>query len=100
MPKFQVVSVKPLSGRSDSGRDWSMMIYSGVLTNDDGSMEVGEVSMMLRDGQAAPQVKPGESYTPIFGARAQKGKLVVSVIDFRPLAQVAPVGRAAAGVSA
>ena len=97
MPKFQVVNLKPMSGTAKgSGRPYSMLIVSGIFTNDDGVMEVGEVVFMEGQNRPLPShLAPGQSYTPTVSARARDGKLQFEIVDLKPLVASKPVAAAA-----
>lgn len=87
MPKFQVVNIKPMSGTAkSSGKPYSMLIVSGIFTNDDGTMEVGEVVFMEGVGRPLPtHLQPGQAYTPTVGARSRDGKLSFEITELKPL---------------
>lgn len=98
MPKFQVVSTKPMSGISKaSQRPYSMLIVSGIFTNDDGTVELGEVVFMERTGHPMPtHLVPGKSYTPVLAGSARQGKLQFEISELKELAAVAtPLPKAA-----
>lgn len=93
MAKFQVVNLKPMSGiGKQSQKPYSMLICSGIFTNDDGTMELGEVSFMEGVNRPLPtHLVAGQAYTPLLGARARDGKLTFEITELKPLvaAQVA-----------
>lgn len=88
MSKFQVVNMKLLEGKAkQSGNPYKMLIVSGIFTNADGTMEVGEVSFMDSAARPVPtHLVPGQSYTPSIGARVRDGKLTFEITDLKPLA--------------
>lgn len=96
MPKFQVVSLKPMEGISkEKQRPYKMLIVSGILTNDDGTVELGEVVFMERTGFPIPtHLAPGQSYTPIVSGSARQGRLQFEITELKPLA-AASVAKAA-----
>lgn len=87
MPKFQVVNLKPMEGiAKQSQRPYKMLICSGIFTNDDGSMEVGEVVFMEGANRPLPtHLVPGQAYTPTVGARSRDGKLSFEITELKPL---------------
>lgn len=91
MPKFQIVSTKPMSGISKaSQRPYSMLIVSGILTNDDGTVELGEVVFMERTGHPMPtHLVAGKSYTPLITGSARQGKLQFEITELREIAAAA-----------
>lgn len=98
MPKFQVINMKALEGNAKaSGKPYKMLIVSGIFTNDDGTMEVGEVNFM--DSPATPlpnYLKPGASYLPTVGARVRDGKLTFQITDLKEVvASAKPLAAAA-----
>jgi hypothetical protein len=98
MAKFQVVSTKPMSGISKaSQRPYSMLIVSGILSNDDGTIELGEVVFMERTGHPMPtHLVPGKSYTPVISGSARQGKLQFEITELNELAVAAtPISKAA-----
>lgn len=89
-PSFQAVTIKPLSGKSKAGNDYSMLIVAGIFTSEQGVVEMGEISFMLgRDRTVFPDVKPGQKYTPVIAAQSRDGKLEFKVTDLKPLAVAA-----------
>lgn len=88
MSKFQVVSLKPMSGiGKESKKPYVMLIVSGVLTNDDGTVELGEVMFMEGPGRPIPtNIQPGQTYTPIISGRARQGRLSFEISELRPVA--------------
>jgi hypothetical protein len=87
MSKFQVVNLKPMSGVSKgSGRPYNMLICSGIFTNADGTMEVGEVVFMEGTNRPLPMhLQPGQSYVPSVSARSRDGKLTFEISDLKPM---------------
>lgn len=96
MSKFQVVATKPMAGVSKtSGRPYNMLIVSGMLTNDDGSVELGEVVFMERTGHPIPtHLVPGKAYTPVVNGSARQGKLQFEITELKEIV-AAPVKAAA-----
>lgn len=94
MPKFQVVSLKPMEGISkEKQRPYKMLIVSGIFTNDDGSVELGEVVFMDRPTAPIPtHLKPGASYTPVVSASSRQGRLQFEITELQALS---PVSKAA-----
>lgn len=92
---FQVVNFKVLEGIAKaSQRPYKMMAVSGIVTNEDGSMEVGEVVFMDRQGFPLPtHLKPGQKYEAVCAARARDGKITFEIAELKPLA--AAVAKAA-----
>lgn len=88
--KFQVVNLKPMSGTAKgSGRPYNMLIVSGIFTNPDGTMEVGETIFMEGANRPLPSLVPGKAYTPVLGARVRDGKLSFEINDLKPLQETA-----------
>jgi hypothetical protein len=98
MPKFQAVNVKPLAGISKgSGRPYNMVAVSGIFTDDQGEMHVGEIVFMEGNNRPLPVIVPGQSYTPIMGARARDGKLQFEITELKPVkVDARPLSSAAA----
>lgn len=96
--KFQVVSLKPMEGISkEKQRPYKMLIVSGIYTNADGSVELGEVVFMERTGHPIPNyLKPGESYSPVVSASARQGRLQFEITELKPIAAAAVKSVAAA----
>ena len=88
MSKFQVVSVKPMAGiGKESKKPYNMLIVSGVLTNDDATVELGEVMFMEGPGRPLPTgIFPGQTYTPIVSGRARQGRLSFEITELRAVA--------------
>lgn len=88
MSKFQVVSLKPMAGISkQSQKPYNMLIVSGVLTNDDGTVELGEVVFMEGAGRPLPLgLQPGQTYSPVVTGRARQGRLSFEISELRPIA--------------
>jgi hypothetical protein len=97
MSKFQVVSLKPMSGiAKTSGKPYVMLIVTGLFTNDDGTMEVGEVIFMEGVGRPLPTgLMPGQTYTPVIEARSRQGRLTFEIGELKPIV-VAAGGKPAA----
>lgn len=91
MSKFQVINLKALSGvGKESKRPYNMLVASGIFTNDDGTMEVGEVMFMEGANRPLPVgLTPGASYVPTLGARARDGKLSFEIVDLKPVVAAA-----------
>lgn len=89
MSQFQVVSLKPMAGTAKgSGRPYSMLIVTGILTNDDGTVEVGEIVFMesLSRGVKLPMhLQPGAKYTPVVSGSARQGKLQFEITELVPV---------------
>ena len=86
MPRFQVVSLKPLSGiAKQSQRPYEMLVAAGVFTGDDGVCEVGEITFMKREGHPLPALAVGQSYTPTIGASSRDGKLQFQITELKPV---------------
>jgi hypothetical protein len=84
MAKFQAVSVKPMAGiGKQSNRPYNMLIVSGILTNDDGTVELGEVTFMEGAGRPLPVVVPGRSYQPVIAGRTRQGKIQFEIVELR-----------------
>jgi hypothetical protein len=95
MPTFQVLKIKPLSGKArESGRDYSMLIVGGIFTDDDGVIEMGEITFMQGQDKPLPMLAPGQKYTPILGATVRDGKMKFEITSLKPLPAAA--ARAAA----
>lgn len=90
MSKFQVVNLKPMAGISKgTQRPYNMLIVSGIFTNPDGVMEVGEVVFMEGANRPLPgHLRAGESYVPTVSARSRDGKLQFEITDLKPVASV------------
>lgn len=85
MAKFQIFSLKPFSGTSKAGNPYSMLIVSGVFTNDDGTCELGELSFMQGQNRPLPTgLEVGKTYEPIISASSRDGKLTFSVASLIP----------------
>lgn len=97
MSKFQVVNLKAMSGNAKaSGKPYSMLIVSGIFTNDDGTMEVGEVVFMEGVNRPLPtHLQPGQSYQPTVSARSRDGKLTFEIADLKPMSAAKPISAAA-----
>lgn len=87
MSKFQVINMKSLEGVAKaSGKPYKMLIVSGIFTNADGTMEVGEVNFMEGVGRPLPtHLKPGASYLPTVGARVRDGKLSFEITELKEM---------------
>jgi hypothetical protein len=84
--KFQVVNLKPMSGNAkSSGKPYNMLIVSGIFTNSDGTMEVGEVIFMEGANRPLPALVPGKAYAPVLGARSRDGKLSFEITDLKAM---------------
>ena len=90
MFRFQVVNFKVLEGIAKSSqRPYKMMAVSGIVTNADGTMEVGEVVFMERQGFPLPtHLKPGSMYEPVVNARSRDGKLTFEIAELKAVAPV------------
>ena len=97
MSSFQVVNLKPMEGIAKaSQRPYKMLIVSGIFTNDDGVMEVGEVVFMEGANRPLPtHLVPGQKYTPTVAARARDGKLQFEISELKPIAATGRVAAAA-----
>lgn len=91
MSKFQVISLKPMSGiGKQSNKPYVMLIVTGIFTNDDGTMEVGEVVFMEGASRPLPTgLQPGVSYTPVVEARARQGRLTFEIAELKPIVAAA-----------
>lgn len=87
MAKVQVVSLKPMEGiGKESKKPYKMLIVSGIFTNDDGSVELGELVFMERANAPLPVgLVPGQSYTPVVAASSRQGRLQLEVVELKPL---------------
>jgi hypothetical protein len=85
--KFQVVNLKPMSGISKANKPYNMLIVSGIFTNPDGTMEVGETIFMEGTNRPLPVLTPGKAYTPLLGARVRDGKLSFEIAELKPLVE-------------
>lgn len=96
--KFQVVGLKPMEGiAKESKRPYKMLIVSGIYTNADGTLALGEVIFMERTDAPIPTyLKPGESYIPVVAASARQGRLQFEITELKPIAAAAPVKPVAA----
>lgn len=96
MSKFQVVSLKPMEGISkEKQRPYKMLIVSGILTNEDGTIELGEVVFMERTGHPIPtHLVPGKSYTPVVSGSSRQGRLQFEISELKEIV-VATVKQAA-----
>lgn len=85
--KFQLVNMKLLEGvAKESKRPYKMLICSGIYTNADGTMEVGEVNFMEGANRPLPVgLVPGQSYSPTIGARVRDGKLSFEITELKPI---------------
>lgn len=87
--KFQVINMKLMEGISKAQRPYKMLIVSGIYTNADGTMEVGEVVFMEGTNRPLPtHLTPGSAYTPVLGARTRDGKLTFEIAELKPIAAV------------
>jgi len=86
--KFQIVSLKPMEGiGKESKKPYKMIIVSGIFTNDDGTVELGEVVFMERPTAPLPtNLVAGQSYTPIINASARQGRLSFEIAELKPIA--------------
>lgn len=92
MPKFQIVSMKNLSGLSRERKvPYNMLVCGGVFTNDDGTCELGEITFMEGTGRPLPVLQVGQSYTPVIGAQSRQGKLEFRINELKPIAPAATV---------
>lgn len=84
--KFQVINLKPMSGLSKtSQKPYNMLIVSGIFTNADGTMEVGETIFMEGNNRPLPVLIPGKAYVPVVGARVREGKLSFEITELKPM---------------
>lgn len=84
--KFQVVNFKDLSGVAKvSGRPYVMRIVSGLFTNEDGQVEIGEVAFMQGENRPLPTVAAGQSYIPVVAASSRQGKLQFEITELKPI---------------
>lgn len=91
MSKFQVVSLKPLEGiAKESKRPYKMLVVSGIFTNDDGTVELGEAVFMERlPAHPLPTgLEPGKTYQPVISASSRQGRLQFEIVELKPLATV------------
>jgi len=88
--KFQVVSLKPMEGvGKESKRPYKMLICSGIYTNADGTVELGEVVFMERAGHPIPtHLKPGQSYVPVVSASSRQGRLQFEIVELKEMTVV------------
>lgn len=88
MAKFQVINMKALEGTAKaSGKPYKMLIVSGIFTNIDGTMEVGEINFMEGANRPLPtHLKPGASYVPTVGASVRDGKLTFGITELKEIA--------------
>jgi hypothetical protein len=98
--KFQVVSVKLLQGTAkQSGRPYKMLAVSGIHTDANGEMIVGEIVFMERQDAPLPgNLKPGETYRPVMSCRSKDGRLQFEISALESLqadAKPAPLRTAA-----
>lgn len=97
MPKVQVVSLKPMEGISkEKQRPYKMLIVGCLFTNDDGTVEMGEIVFMDRPTAPIPtHLVPGQSYTPLISASSRQGRLQFEISELKPMVQPKPVPAAA-----
>jgi len=82
--RFQVLKVKPMSGTSKTGNPYSMLIVSGVHTDSEGVIEVGEIIFMKSADRPLPaNIVVGATYEPILGAYARDGKLSFQISSLK-----------------
>ena len=96
MAKFQVINMKALEGNAKaSGKPYKMLIVSGIWTNPDGTMEVGEVNFMEGANRPLPtHLKPGAAYLPTVGAVVRDGKLNFQITELKEVSAVKSVAAA------
>jgi hypothetical protein len=89
--------MKPMSGiGKTSNKPYVMLIVTGIFTNDNGTMEVGEIVFMEGAGRPLPTgLQPGVSYTPVVEARSRSGKLSFEIAELKPIV-VAAAGKPSA----
>jgi hypothetical protein len=86
MSKFQVVSIKPMAGiGKQSNKPYSMLVVTGILTNDDGSVELGEVVFMEGNGRPLPVIVAGQTYQPVISGRARQGRINFEITELKPV---------------
>lgn len=98
MLKFQVVNKKFMEGKAKaSGNPYKMLIVSGIATNADGTMEVGEVVFMEGQNRPLPMwIEPGKAYLPTVNARSRDGKLSFEITDLKEISAASVKSVAAA----
>lgn len=82
---LQVLGVRRHAGVSEKGKAWKMVAYSGVHTESNGNVGVGEVVIFESDAYPAPTVEIGKSYQINYGSRLSQGKVVASGPDLIPV---------------
>lgn len=88
MAKLQVVDFRPLSGTSEKGRAWEMLIVDGIFTDDQGVVMTGEISLMKQGQISLPTLVRGQTYECLTGASKQNGRLSLTIQSLRPLKAV------------
>lgn len=72
MAKFQVVKCSPMTNKPGSATQWRASMVKGLLTSDDGEVDMFEVLIFGERGQEPPVYKPGENLLPVIGLRTNK----------------------------
>lgn len=82
---FQVLGVRRHAGVSQNGKPWKMVAFSGVHTEPNGNVGVGEVVIFESDAYPAPQVEIGKSYHLTYGSRLRQGKVEATSPNLTPV---------------
>jgi hypothetical protein len=86
MLSFQVVNIKALSGISKTQRPYSMLAVSGIVTSEDGVMEVGEVVFMEGQNRPLPtHLRAGQKYEAVVRPYTRDGKISFEIGELRPI---------------
>lgn len=73
---LQVMGVRRNSGISkEKNRPWKMVAYSGVLTESNGNVGVGEIAIFESDTRPAPSLEVGKTYSLNYDTYLSQGKI-------------------------
>lgn len=87
MARIQVVSVRDFEGvGKESQRAYKMRNVKVIATDNEGVVEVGEISFFERKDQPLPNVTVGASYEPVVSFQQDKGKLTLQISGLKPVA--------------
>jgi hypothetical protein len=75
---FQVMGLRPHSGISKAGKPFKFYAFSGLLTDAEGQVSVGEVVIFEGENRPIPKVELGKTYDLSYTSRVRQGKIEAS----------------------
>lgn len=95
MPRIQIADVEPFAGIGKaSNKPYNAVKVKGIVTQDDGSIELGQMTFFESSRYPLPRVVKGQHYEPVTVFEAVKGELVPRLVGLNAVA-VASVPKAA-----